>query len=135
MQMANLGGNIGLHYGFLLDMAGPGIVLVLAGLLGCAGWGTLWASIYFAWPMHNYTWGLNVISFIQGQSQQALDTAVIPTITRHFSQDRGASIGITKAFVGLSGARVVLYCLCVCKGEIHAVAPANHQSMILQTNR
>jgi hypothetical protein len=107
MQMANLGGNIGLHYGFLLDMAGPGIVLVLAGLLGCAGWGTLWASIYFAWPMHNYTWGLNVISFIQGQSQQALDTAVIPTITRHFSQDRGASIGITKAFVGLSGARVV----------------------------
>jgi hypothetical protein len=101
--MANLGGNIGLHYGFLLDFVGPRIVVILAGLLGFVGWGSLWASIQFAWPMHRHTWGLDVISFIQGQSQQALDTAVIPTITRHFSQDRGASIGITKAFVGLSG--------------------------------
>lgn len=103
-SMANLGGNFGMHYGFLLDAVGPGIVLVVAGLLGFFGWGTLWASIYFAWPMHNNTWGLDVMAFVQGQSQQALDTAVIPTITRHFSQDRGASIGITKAFVGLSGA-------------------------------
>lgn len=53
-----------------------------------------------------------MFSFIQGHAQQSSDIAVIPTVQRLFSANKGSVTGIVKAFVGLSGSlATVVYIL------------------------
>merc|ERR1712232_669828 len=71
--------------------------------MGLTGWLLMWASVQQSWPMHDKVWVLMIISFFQGQSQLWSDLAVVPTVSRHFAHNKGQALGLTKAFVGLSG--------------------------------
>eukprot|EP00051_Salpingoeca_urceolata_P025219 m.449096 g.449096 ORF g.449096 m.449096 type:complete len:533 (-) comp20317_c0_seq1:22-1620(-) len=105
---ANLGGNFAIWAGFLYDFAGPTWTILSGGVLGCVGWLLMWAALRFDSLRMPYG-VLNLVSFLQGQAQAIMDIGVIPTMLKHFPDHRGTAIGITKSFVGLSGALATQY--------------------------
>jgi len=100
--VANLGGNIGIHVGFVYDAFGVAPVIVFATLCGVCGWVGMWASLTGA--IATPYWGLLCFSFLQGHAQMGTDVGMVPTIARKFPQQRGMAMGLAKSFVGLSGA-------------------------------
>ena len=81
--------------------------MLTGGLLSVVGWGMMWALLSpttqlpsgSPWPW----WLLVVAATLQGQAQLWTDVSVIPTVASNFPRHRGLGIGLSKAYVGLSG--------------------------------
>jgi hypothetical protein len=65
----------------------------------------MWAALRYPAMKFPY-WSLVLLGGIQGNAQAVTDLATVPSAAKMFPKNRGAAIGITKSFVGLSGAMV-----------------------------
>lgn len=85
---ANIGGNVGVHAGIFYDAFGPRATVLVALVLGGAGWGGMWLVLATRWPA---PLGLLVaLGAIQGHAQMISDCAVVPTIARTFAPEQCA---------------------------------------------
>ena len=105
-SLSNIGGNLSPQWGFFYDAYGPRPTVVAGGLMGVVSWFLLYAALKYPGIIKFPFWSLLAIAFFQGNSQAVTDCATVPTMATLFPQNRGGAIGLTKAFVGLSGAMV-----------------------------
>ena len=107
---SNWGGNFGIHVGLLLDVVGPQYTMLLGGVLGSASWLLFWAALAaskqaVAWVPYA---ALFLLSFLLGHAQLIADCVSVTVVDAHFPGHRGRALGLTKAFVGLSGSLVTM---------------------------
>ena len=107
---SNWGGNVGWHIGPLFAYCGPRYTMLLAGFLGSSCWLLYWALLSAGkdavrWVPYSV---LFLLSFLLGHAQLIADCTSVSIIDAHFPEHRGRALGLTKAFVGLSGSLVTM---------------------------
>jgi len=103
----NFGGNVGLHAGIFLDAFGPRPMILSAAVLGGTSYLVLYLALTQTWDIHGNAFVLYLIMFAIGQAQLLVDMSIVPTVSRLFQENRGLTLGLCKAFLGLGGSLVV----------------------------
>ncbi|XP_024524340.1 protein NUCLEAR FUSION DEFECTIVE 4 isoform X1 [Selaginella moellendorffii] len=98
----DIGGNVGIVSGLLIDRTSASFVLLVGGLMHLSFYSMLYlASTKQIFPTH---WQMCGIIMLGTNGATWFNTAVLVTCMRNFPSDRGVVVGLLKGFIGLSGA-------------------------------
>ncbi|KAL9232027.1 hypothetical protein vseg_007176 [Gypsophila vaccaria] len=98
----DLGSNVGVHTGVLLEFAPPWVVLIFGAVLNFFGYFMIWLAVTgrVAKPP---VWLMFLYICIGANSTAFTNTAAIIPCVKNFPKSRGVVLGLLKGFVGLSG--------------------------------
>ncbi|KAL9232008.1 hypothetical protein vseg_007158 [Gypsophila vaccaria] len=99
----DLGGNVGVHAGLLMEIAPPWAVLLVGAVLNLFGYVMIWLAVTsrISKPA---VWQMCLYICIGANSQAFANTSALVTCVKNFPESRGMVLGLLKGFVGLSGA-------------------------------
>ncbi|KAK9666389.1 hypothetical protein RND81_14G181600 [Saponaria officinalis] len=99
----DLGGNVGVLAGLLMEIAPPWVVLVFGAVLNFFGYLMIWLAVTsrISKPA---VWQMCLYIGIGANSQAFANTSALVTCVKNFPESRGMVLGLLKGFVGLSGA-------------------------------
>ncbi|KAL8166594.1 hypothetical protein V2J09_008093 [Rumex salicifolius] len=99
----DLGANVGVPSGLLMEVAPPWVVLAVGSFLNLFGYLMMWLAVTrkIAKPA---VWQMCLYICIGANSQSFANTAALVTCVKNFPESRGVVLGLLKGFVGLSGA-------------------------------
>ncbi|KAG0629114.1 hypothetical protein M758_1G077600 [Ceratodon purpureus] len=98
----DIGGNVGIISGLLIDLTSAWFVLLVGGLLHFCFYFLLFlAATGRITPSY---WQMCGIIMVGTNGATWFNTAVLVTCMRNFPSDRGVVVGLLKGFIGLSGA-------------------------------
>ncbi|KAJ7544165.1 hypothetical protein O6H91_09G066900 [Diphasiastrum complanatum] len=98
----DIGGNVGIVSGLLIDVTSAPFVLLVGGLLHFSFYMLLYlAAVQQISPSY---WQMCAIIMLGTNGATWFNTAVLVTCMRNFPSDRGVVVGLLKGFIGLSGA-------------------------------
>lgn len=98
----DIGGNVGIVSGLLIDCMPPWAILMVGGVMHLFGYTMLYlASVGSIAPPF---WQMCAFIMVGTNGATWFNTAVLVTCIRNFQGDRGVVVGLLKGFIGLSGA-------------------------------
>ncbi|XP_074285209.1 protein NUCLEAR FUSION DEFECTIVE 4-like [Silene latifolia] len=99
----DLGGNVGVHAGLLMEIAPPWVVLALGAVLNFFGYFMIWLAVTkrISKPA---VWQMCLYICVGANSQAFANTSALVTCVKNFPESRGMILGLLKGFIGLSGA-------------------------------
>ncbi|KAG6554887.1 hypothetical protein Mapa_003471 [Marchantia paleacea] len=98
----DIGGNVGIISGLLIDVTSAWFVLLVGGCMHFLFYTLLYlAATGQILPSH---WQMCIIIMLGTNGATWFNTAVLVTCMRNFPSDRGVVVGLLKGFIGLSGA-------------------------------
>lgn len=98
----DIGGNVGIISGLLIDLTSAWFVLLVGGLLHFCFYFLLFLSA--TGRITPSYWQMCGIIMLGTNGATWFNTAVLVTCMRNFPSDRGVVVGLLKGFIGLSGA-------------------------------
>eukprot|EP00271_Cylindrocystis_brebissonii_P007471 TRINITY_DN21046_c0_g1_i1.p1 TRINITY_DN21046_c0_g1~~TRINITY_DN21046_c0_g1_i1.p1 ORF type:complete len:598 (-),score=127.18 TRINITY_DN21046_c0_g1_i1:1375-3168(-) len=98
----DIGGNVGIVSGLLIDVLPPWTILLIGGGLHLGGYFMLYLASMGR--VHPPFWQMCAFIMLGTNGATWFNTAVLVTCIRNFRGDRGVVVGLLKGFIGLSGA-------------------------------
>ncbi|XP_058763457.1 uncharacterized protein LOC131636883 [Vicia villosa] len=98
----DLGFNVGVLSGLLMEVTSPWFILLIAALLNFFGYFMIYLAV--TKRISTNLWQMCFYICIGSNSQAFANTAVIVTSVNNFPESRGAVLGLLKGFLGLSAA-------------------------------
>ncbi|KAH9615463.1 hypothetical protein KSS87_021378 [Heliosperma pusillum] len=99
----DLGGNVGVHAGLLMEIAPPWVVLSLGAVLNFFGYFMIWLAVTKRISKPT-VWQMCLYICVGANSQAFTNTSALVTCVKNFPESRGMVLGLLKGFIGLSGA-------------------------------
>ncbi|KAI4351489.1 hypothetical protein L6164_005855 [Bauhinia variegata] len=99
----DLGANLGVFSGLINEITPPWVVLSMGAVLNFFGYFMIWLAVThrIARPQ---LWMMSLYIYLGANSQSFANTGSLVPCVKNFPESRGVVLGITKGYVGLSGA-------------------------------
>ncbi|KAK9666345.1 hypothetical protein RND81_14G178400 [Saponaria officinalis] len=98
----DLGSNVGVHAGLIMEIAPPWVVLIFGSVLNFFGYFMIWLAVTSRISKPP-TWLMFLYICLGANSTAFTNTAAIIPCVKNFPKSRGVVLGLLKGFVGLSG--------------------------------
>ncbi|EFJ24061.1 hypothetical protein SELMODRAFT_101779 [Selaginella moellendorffii] len=100
----DIGGNVGIVSGLLIDRTSASFVLLVGGLMHLSFYSMVWRFSFVFLRVCLTCFFMCGIIMLGTNGATWFNTAVLVTCMRNFPSDRGVVVGLLKGFIGLSGA-------------------------------